>query len=101
MIKHSNVVTEIIKKDPNVQSYASTVGAGGRNSGGNSGTIFIGLKPLNQRVSADDVIEELRPKLSRKPGRRVLLHKPPKLNIGGRFGRNNYKRELAARSNVE
>src|SRR5213080_2450956 len=35
MIKHSNVITDVIKKDPNVQSYASTVGAGGRNSGGN------------------------------------------------------------------
>ena len=33
MIKHSNVITDVIKKDPNVQSYASTVGAGGRNSG--------------------------------------------------------------------
>ncbi|HEX3229984.1 MAG TPA: efflux RND transporter permease subunit, partial [Pyrinomonadaceae bacterium] len=68
MIKHQNAITEVIKKDPNVQSYASTVGAGGRNSGGNSGTIFIGLKPLGQRkLSADEVIEGLRPKLSREP----------------------------------
>src|SRR5436190_2403589 len=52
MIKHQNAITEVIKKDPNVQSYASTVGAGGRNSGGNSGTIFIGLKPLGQRKLA-------------------------------------------------
>jgi HAE1 family hydrophobic/amphiphilic exporter-1 len=74
MIRHQNAVTEIIKNDPNVQSYASTVGAGGRNSGGNSGTIFIGLKPLNQRkLSADEVVEELRPKLSREPGLRVIL----------------------------
>ncbi|HEX7723877.1 MAG TPA: efflux RND transporter permease subunit [Pyrinomonadaceae bacterium] len=101
MIKHSNVVTEIIKKDPNVQSYASTVGAGGRNSGGNSGTIFIGLKPLNQRVSADDVIEELRPKLSREPGLRVILQNPPSLNIGGGFGRSTYQVTMQASSNAE
>src|SRR5206468_2422251 len=48
MIRHQNAVAEIIQKDPNVDSFASTVGAGGRNSGGNSGTIFIGLKPLNK-----------------------------------------------------
>jgi HAE1 family hydrophobic/amphiphilic exporter-1 len=101
MIKHSNVITDIIKKDPNVQSYASTVGAGGRNSGGNSGTIFIGLKPLNQRVSADDVIEELRPKLSREPGLRVILQNPPSLNIGGGFGRSTYQVTMQASSNAE
>src|SRR5215813_11844292 len=73
MTQHQNRIIDVIKNDPNVQSYASTVGAGGRNSGGNSGTIFIGLKPLNQRkLSADDVIEELRPKVSREPGLRVI-----------------------------
>src|SRR5947208_658581 len=101
MIKHSNVITDVIKKDPNVQSYASSVGAGGRNSGGNSGTIFIGLKPLKQRVSADDVIEELRPKLSREPGLRVFLQNPPSLNIGGGFGRSTYQVTLQASSTAE
>jgi HAE1 family hydrophobic/amphiphilic exporter-1 len=102
MIKHSNVITDIIKKDPNVQSYASTVGAGGRNSGGNSGTIFVGLKPLNQRkLSADDVIEELRPKLSREPGLRVILQNPPSLNVGGGFGRSTYQVTIQASSNAE
>src|SRR6266550_3659532 len=101
MIKHSNVVTEIIKKDPNVQSYASTVGAGGRNSGGNAGTIFIGLKPLNQRKSADEVVEGLRPKLSREPGLRVILQNPPSLNIGGQFSRSTYQVTLQAASTAE
>src|SRR5256714_5069423 len=101
MIKHQNTVTEVIKKDPNVQSYASTVGAGGRNSGGNSGTIFIGLKPLNQRLGADDVIEELRPKVSREPGLRVILQNPPSLNIGGGFGRSTYQVTMQASSNAE
>jgi len=96
MIRHQNVITEIIKRDPNVQSYASTVGAGGRNSSGNNGTIFIGLKPLNQRVSADEVVEELRPKLNREPGLRVILQNPPSLNIGGMFSRSTYQVTLQA-----
>jgi len=101
MIKHQNAITDVLKKDPNIQSYASTVGAGGRNSGGNSGTIFVGLKPLNQRVSADDVIEELRPKLAREPGLRVILQNPPSLNIGGGFGRSTYQVTIQASSNAE
>jgi HAE1 family hydrophobic/amphiphilic exporter-1 len=102
MIRHQNAVTEIIKTDPNVQSYASTVGAGGRNSGGNSGTIFIGLKPLNQRkLSADEVVEELRPKLSREPGLRVILQNPPSLNIGGQNSRSTYQVTLQASNTAE
>src|SRR5881227_2611103 len=99
MIKHQSVVADIIKNDPNVQSYASSVGAGGRNSGGNSGTIFIGLKPFGQRkLSADDVINELRPKVSREPGLRVILQNPPSLNVGGGFGRSTYQVTLQASS---
>ncbi len=102
MIKHQNVITDIIKNDPNVQSYASTVGAGGRNSGGNSGTIFIGLKPFGQRkLSADDVITELRPKVSREPGLRVILQNPPSLNVGGGFGRSTYQVTLQASGTSE
>jgi hydrophobic/amphiphilic exporter-1 (mainly G- bacteria), HAE1 family len=101
MTKHQNMITDVLKKDPNIQSYASTVGAGGRNSGGNSGTIFIGLKPLNQRKSADDVIEELRSKVSHEPGLRVILQNPPSLNIGGGFGRSTYQVTMQASSNAD
>src|SRR5712692_2722405 len=101
MIRHQNTVAEVLKSDPNIQSYASTVGAGGRNSAGNSGTIFIGLKPINQRKSADDVVDELRPKLSREPGLRVFLQNPPSLNIGGGFGRSTYQVALQASSTSE
>ena len=101
MIRHQEVIANIIKSDPNVQSVASTVGAGGRNQGGNSGTIFIGLKPLNQRKSADEVVEEMRSKVSREPGMRVTLQNPPSLNIGGQFTRSTYQVTLQASSTAE
>ena len=101
MVKHQNRIAEIIKNDPNVQSYASSVGSGGRNNGSNSGTIFIGLKPLNQRKSADDVIEELRPKVSRETGLRVILQNPPSLNVGGGFGRSSYQVTIQASTTNE
>jgi HAE1 family hydrophobic/amphiphilic exporter-1 len=99
MIRHQNAVAAILQRDPNVQTVASTVGSGGRNSGGNNGTIFVGLKPLNQRkLSADDVAEELRPKLSREPGLRVYVQNPPSISVGGRSSRSLYQLTLQATS---
>ena len=99
MVKHSNVIADIIQHDPNVESMSSTVGAGGRNSGGNTGTIFIVLKPPNQRkLSADQVVEELRPKLSREPGIRAFIQNPPSINIGGRSSRSLYQVTLQGTS---
>ncbi len=97
MLKHQQVLADIIQKDPNVATVGSTVGAGGRNSGGNTGTIFIGLKPLNQRkLSADEIIEELRPKLSHEPGVRIFMQNPPSIRVGGVSSRSLYQVTLQA-----
>jgi len=101
MIKHQNAIAEIIRHDPNVASMSSTVGAGGRNSGGNTGTIFIVLKPLRERVSADQVVEGLRQKVSREPGFRVFIQNPPSINIGGRVSRSLYQVTLQGTSTSE
>ncbi|PWT92980.1 MAG: acriflavine resistance protein B [Blastocatellia bacterium] len=101
MIKHQNAIAEIIQHDPNVAAMSSTVGAGGRNTGGNTGTIFIVLKPLKQRVSADEVVEEMRPKVSREPGFRVIIQNPPSINIGGRASRSLYQVTLQGTSTSE
>jgi HAE1 family hydrophobic/amphiphilic exporter-1 len=102
MIRHQNAVDDIIQHDPNVQSIASTVGAGGRNSGGNNGTIFIGLKPGNQRkLSADELVEELRPRLSHEPGLRVYIQNPPSINVGGQQSRSLYQVTLQSTNTRE
>jgi len=101
MIKHQNAIADIIRRDPNVGSMSSTVGAGGRNSGGNTGTIFIVLKPLKERVSADQVVEELRSKVSHEPGLRVIIQNPPSINIGGRVSRSLYQVTLQGTSTTE
>jgi len=102
MVKHQNVIADVIQHDPNVESMSSTVGAGGRNSGGNTGTIFIVLKPPNQRkLSADQVVEELRPKLSREPGIRAFIQNPPSINIGGRSSRSLYQVTLQSTSTAD
>jgi len=102
MVKHQNVIADIIQHDPNIAAMSSTVGAGGRNSGANTGTIFIVLKPPNQRkLSADQVVEELRPKLSREPGIRAFIQNPPSINIGGRSSRSLYQVTLQGTSSED
>src|SRR2546430_5900425 len=47
-------------------------------NGGNSGNIFMMLKPRDQRkLSADQIIQELQPKLLAVPGIQAFLQNPP------------------------
>jgi multidrug efflux pump subunit AcrB len=73
----------------------SAVGAGGARIGTNTGIIIIKLKPLGERsLSADQVIAELRPKLSQLVGLRVYLQNPPAIQIGGQFTKSQYQYTL-------
>jgi HAE1 family hydrophobic/amphiphilic exporter-1 len=92
MVKHQQAAAAIIRQDPNVDSFMSSVGAGGPNSTANNGRFLIRLKPRNQRkLSADEIIQELRPKLSRIPGLSVYLQNPPAINVGGRTSKGQYQ----------
>jgi multidrug efflux pump len=72
----------IIKADPAVQNvFAFTGGQGSTNSG----FVYLGLKPLNQRkMSSSAVVNRLRPKLNSLPGATVFLQPGQDLRIGGR-----------------
>jgi hydrophobic/amphiphilic exporter-1 (mainly G- bacteria), HAE1 family len=90
MVQHQQQVAAVIRKDPNVIDFMSAVGAGG--GSGNQGRLFLHLKPRNQReLSADQVIRELQPKLSRIPGIRVYLQNPPLITLGGRSAKSQYQ----------
>ena len=92
MVKHQRQVAEIISKDPNVESFMSSVGAGGPNSTGNAGRVYMRLKPRSQRkLSADEVIQELRPKLAAIPGINVYLQNPPTIRLGGSLSKSLYQ----------
>jgi HAE1 family hydrophobic/amphiphilic exporter-1 len=59
------------------------------------GRLDVELKPLNQRkLSADQIIDELRPKFARVPGVRVFLTNPPSIRIGGMQSRSQYQFSL-------
>ncbi|BBD66208.1 acriflavin resistance protein [Nostoc commune NIES-4072] len=92
MVKHQQAVAAIAYRDPNVDSMNSSVGAGGPNASANAGRILIELKPRSQRhLSADEVVQELRPKLSVVPGIKVFLQNPPAINVGGQQTKAQYQ----------
>jgi hydrophobic/amphiphilic exporter-1 (mainly G- bacteria), HAE1 family len=102
MVRHQQALARIVREDPNVDSFNSTVGAGGPNLTGNTGRMFIRLKPRSERkLSADEVIQELRPKLARIPGIQIFLINPPVINIGGRVVRSLYQFTLQSPNTQE
>src|SRR5439155_2025838 len=60
--------------------------------GSNQGSLFVELKPRSERkLSVEQVMEELRPKVAQVPGIRAFLVNQPPINIGGRYGRALYQ----------
>jgi HAE1 family hydrophobic/amphiphilic exporter-1 len=92
MVKNQQQLAAIVAKDPNIESFFSSVGVGGAALTSNTGRIFAKLKPRSERaLRADEVIRELRPKLTAVPGIRVSLQNPPVIRVGGRLSRSLYQ----------
>jgi HAE1 family hydrophobic/amphiphilic exporter-1 len=87
MAAHQEEVNQIIMNDPNVDNFnSSTFG------GGNSGHIGIHLVDRSQRkLSADEIIQELRQKTSKIPGINVFFSNPPPIRIGGYHTNGDYQ----------
>jgi multidrug efflux pump len=95
----------IVMKDPAV---TSVVGFAGGNTISNQGRFFIMLKPLAERgqcpnrhfwqscpnITADNVINRLRGKLSAVPGATLFLQSAQDLTIGGRQSNAQYQYTL-------
>ena len=76
-------IVDVVKSDPAVENSMAFTGGNGAS---NSGFIYLGLKPLEvRRVSANQVIDRLRPKLIAVPGANTFLQAGQDLRIGGRM----------------
>ncbi|MCC7205115.1 MAG: efflux RND transporter permease subunit [Phycisphaeraceae bacterium] len=94
MMRYQQAVAAIVRDDPNVDVFMSSCGARGV-SGGNAGRMLVRLKPRDQReLSADEVIQALRPKLAQVPGMRVYLQNPPPIRLGGQASKSQYQYTL-------
>ncbi len=81
----------IVKQDPAIANVMGFTG------GGNTANLFIILKPLKERkINAAEVINRLRPKLSRVSGASVFLQASQDLRIGGRGGNALYQYTIQA-----
>jgi hydrophobic/amphiphilic exporter-1 (mainly G- bacteria), HAE1 family len=98
LVRHQQVVADMIRQDPNVDAVNSNVGASASASGAtatNSGSLFIRLKPRNQRhLTADEIIQKLRSQLATIPGIQVFLQNPPALPIGAQQSTGLYQLAL-------
>jgi multidrug efflux pump len=83
--------SEIVQRDPAVDSMITFVGGGAINTG----RMFIGLKPRSQRnVMAEEVIARLRKKLSVVPGATLFMQAHQDIRVGGRSSNSQYQYTL-------
>ncbi len=91
-------VAAIIQADPAVNTVTGSVGGGGfgpSGGGGANANVTIALKPLAQRrISADQIIARLRPKLNRVQGVSVFLQAVQDIGGGGRSANSQYQYTL-------
>ena len=95
MRKHQLELADIIAQDENVEAFMSSIGAGGPNAAANSGRMFMRLKPRAERkLSADQIIQELRRKTAGVIGIRIFMQNLPPIRIGGVLTKSQYQYTL-------
>jgi HAE1 family hydrophobic/amphiphilic exporter-1 len=92
MVKHQKELAAIVTKDPNIDAFMSAVGASGLSAANNVGRMFMRLKPRKEReLSADEIIQELRPKVAQVTGIQMFMQNLPSIRIGGQLTKSQYQ----------
>jgi hydrophobic/amphiphilic exporter-1 (mainly G- bacteria), HAE1 family len=96
MVEHQKAVADVVAADPNVDGFMSSCGNRGNNiNANNSGLVFARLRPRSERkLSAEEIIQQLRPRLAQIPGIRVFMQVPPPIRIGGALTKSQYQYTL-------
>jgi HAE1 family hydrophobic/amphiphilic exporter-1 len=95
MARKQEEASRIILADPAVDKIMSNTGSGNGNTS-NTGRFFISLKPSRDRpdVTADGVINRLRPELGKMQGFRVFMQSSQDITVGTRNSRTQYQYTL-------
>src|SRR5437899_1090849 len=89
LVRHQLAAADIVMHEPGVATFFSSCGNRGAS---NTGIISIRTMPKSERrMSIDDMIADLRPKLNAIPGIRAYIQNPPPIRLGGRVGQSNYQ----------
>ncbi|HEY4953121.1 MAG TPA: efflux RND transporter permease subunit, partial [Verrucomicrobiae bacterium] len=96
MREHQLAAMKIISADPNIGGVISSIGGSGPGSSTlNNGRMFMSLKDTSQRkLSASQIIQELRPKFAQIPGLNVYMQNPPLIRVGGMQSKGLYQYSL-------
>jgi multidrug efflux pump len=90
--------TDIVMTDPAVKSMVGETGGGAENTG----SMEIELKPVTERkVTVDQVIARLRPKLAVVPGATLFLRAYQDITVGGRISSSQYQFTLSSENLVD
>src|SRR5215813_11342857 len=87
-------IAQVVSQDQNVESLMVSVGGTtASNLGGpNYGELVVHLKPrAHRKLNVDEVMAELRPRLSHFAGMRVYVQNPPTIRIGGKITKSLYQ----------
>jgi hydrophobe/amphiphile efflux-1 (HAE1) family protein len=87
MVRIQKQVTNVLQKNPWIDSYGSGVGGFG---GQNQGFMFVSFKNDKHRPKANAIIAQLEQKFMSIPGVMVFLQVPPLITLGQNEGRSQY-----------
>jgi multidrug efflux pump len=100
MLQLQQQLADIVMADPAVAGIGSSLGSGGGPGGGtsNRGTMFISLKPPEERagLSTALVIDRLRRELYRVAGIRLFMFAAQDIRTGGRQSDSDYQYTLSS-----
>jgi len=88
MLALQDRVVDVIRANPNVQDVTSFTG------GGNTGRMFLVLKPRSEREKMPQVLDSLRKATKTIPGMAVYLSPVQNLQLGGRQSKSRYQYTL-------
>jgi HAE1 family hydrophobic/amphiphilic exporter-1 len=94
MVQYEQQIAGIVAEQPEVEALMASVGGATASTlgGPNYGELMVHLKPRHLRdKNVDQVIRELRPKLTAIPGMKVYLQNPPTIRIGGKVSKSLYQ----------
>ncbi len=79
MVKHTEAINEVVKRESDMVDFVSIASLDSYGKG----VMFVKLKEMDKRKrSADEIVEEIRPRLNSIPGILAFPQNPPPIQIG-------------------
>ncbi len=98
MMRLQRALGDVLLRDPDVAGFASQTGSTGGSGNAqtaNTARFFIALKPRDQRkLTASQIIDRLRPQITRIEGANLFLQATQDITVGGRASRASFQYTL-------